>query len=105
MGIPVTATREVRIVDMHGTDLGGLPEVALGGDASALANPGPAAPDAMMPDTTIYVVVSGDSLWKISQKLYGTGQRWYSIYDMNIDLIGKTPGNIYAGMELTVPAE
>ena len=56
-------------------------------------------------DKTTYIVVSGDSLWKISQKLYGTGLRWYSIYDMNADLIGKIPGNIAPGMVLTVPAE
>jgi len=53
----------------------------------------------------VYIVVSGDSLWKISQKLYGTGQRWYTIYDMNIDLKGVSPANIDTGMALTALAE
>ena len=34
-------------------------------------------------DTIMYVVKRGDTLWKISQKFYGTGKRWREIYNFN----------------------
>ena len=36
-----------------------------------------------------YTVVSGDTLQKISQKVYGTSTRWKEIYNANKDTIEK----------------
>lgn len=37
-----------------------------------------------------YTVVSGDTLWGISRKFYGTGTKYNIIYDANADLIEST---------------
>lgn len=37
-----------------------------------------------------YTVVSGDTLWGISRKFYGTGTKYHVIYDANADLIEST---------------
>lgn len=42
----------------------------------------------------LYVVLPGDSLWKIAQKVYGNGGYWRRIYDANRDKI-KDPNKIY----------
>ena len=89
-GIPVRATREVRVYDPSDEStilpdeipLGSLPEQA--------------------PGTEMYVVIAGDSLWKISQKYYGTGLRWYEIYDLNEETIGPNPGMIKIGQVLVI---
>lgn len=37
-----------------------------------------------------YTVVSGDTLWGISRKFYGTGTKYNIIYDANVDVIEST---------------
>lgn len=37
-----------------------------------------------------YIVVSGDTLWGMSKKFYGTGTKYHIIYDANADLIEST---------------
>ncbi len=54
-------------------------------------------------ENNIYTVVSGDCLWGIAQKVYGTGAKWGIIYEANKAVI-KDPGMIYIGQDLTVPA-
>ena len=49
-----------------------------------------------------YVVESGDTLWKISEKVYGRGWSWRRIYQANEDIISE-PGNIYAGQVIKIP--
>ena len=51
-----------------------------------------------------YVVVKGDSLWKISQKFYGTGTKYDLIYDANRDKI-RNPNAIFIGQELVIPED
>ncbi|MEA3357148.1 MAG: LysM peptidoglycan-binding domain-containing protein, partial [Patescibacteria group bacterium] len=41
----------------------------------------------------------GDSLWKISERVYGDPYRWVEIYEANIDKI-ENPDLIYSGQEL-----
>lgn len=48
-----------------------------------------------------YVVVKGDTLWKISEKFYGTGYNWTDIAKEN-NL--TSPGLIEAGQELVIPS-
>ncbi len=49
-----------------------------------------------------YRVQPGDSLWKISEKFYGNGNRWKEIYDANKDQI-QNPDLIYPNQTLAVP--
>lgn len=64
--------------------------------------------------SSTYTIKSGDTLWGISQKFYGTGTKWKTIYDANKDIIEKTAkargrkssdnGHwIYPGVTLTIP--
>ncbi len=60
-----------------------------------------------LPDLTVvradsYVVVGGDSLWKISVKVYGDGFRWGELWRANRVLI-PDPNLIYGGTRLLVP--
>jgi nucleoid-associated protein YgaU len=47
-----------------------------------------------------YVVVSGDSLWKIAQKFYGDGSKFTTIQTANNI---KDPSRIPVGMKLVIP--
>ncbi|KAF5056852.1 LysM domain protein [anaerobic digester metagenome] len=50
-----------------------------------------------------YTVVSGDSLWAIAKRKYGSGSKWQTIYAANKSLIGSNPNKIYPGQVLTIP--
>jgi LysM repeat protein len=67
----------------------------------AAPQPAPAKAAATAPATT-YTVAQGDTLWGISAKTYGSGDKWPLIYDANRDKI-QDPGNIHAGLVLTIP--
>jgi LysM repeat protein len=58
----------------------------------------PATAPAPAPTITTYRVVSGDSYWSVSLKLYGTGTRWKEISDLNA---GRS---LHPGMTLRVRA-
>ena len=51
---------------------------------------------------TEYVVLPGDSLWKIAQTCYGSGSCWGILYEANADII-KNPALIYQGQKLRIP--
>lgn len=53
---------------------------------------------------TIYTVERNDTLQKISQKVYGTMNKWKVIFEANKDKL-KTPDRIYAGQVLNIPQE
>ena len=55
-------------------------------------------------DTTdqLYVVQSGDSLWKIAKRFYGEGNRWKRIYEANREVI-KDSDVIHPGQHLRIP--
>ncbi len=63
-----------------------------------------------------YTVKSGDCLWNIAKKFYGSGSKYTIIYDANKDVIEKTAKKygysssnggywIFPGMVLTIPAQ
>jgi len=65
---------------------------------------------------TTYTVKSGDTLWNIAKKMYGSGSDYKKIYDANKTVIenaakkhGKSSSSnghwIYAGTKLTIPAK
>lgn len=71
-------------------------------------------PSAAGSGSQMYTVVSGDTLWGISKKFYGTGTKYYVIYEANVDLIestakahGKKSSDnghwIWPGETLTIP--
>ena len=55
-------------------------------------------------DSKNYVVQQGDSLYKITRKLYGTGERQDELYQMNKQVIGPDSTRLKPGMVLKLPA-
>jgi len=49
-----------------------------------------------------YVVQKGDTLQKISEKIFGTTQKWKSIYEANKNIL-KSPDRIRVGQKLVIP--
>ena len=70
--------------------------------AEPAVDPEPSEPAEPVESTT-YVVVAGDSLWKIAQKHLGSGARWGEIYAANRDIVSD-PSLIYIGQVLDIPA-
>ena len=52
-----------------------------------------------------YEVVSGDTLSKISNKVYGDGKHWKQIYDANKKVIGDDASVLVVGTKLTLPGK
>lgn len=50
----------------------------------------------------VYTVQTGDSLWSIAQKFYGTGYKWTDIYQANAGQLGD-PNVIQVGQRLAIP--
>jgi nucleoid-associated protein YgaU len=83
---------------------------------AALANPPPpargasseepaassTANDAVVPNVNTATVVHGDSLWRISRKIFGHGIRYTLIYEANASQI-RNPNLIYPGQVFVVP--
>lgn len=51
-----------------------------------------------------YTVQKGDTLQKVSKKLYGTTHKWTKIYEANKDTL-KGPDKIYPGQVINIPVE
>lgn len=62
-----------------------------------------ANPAANVETAKTYTVKSGDSLWAISERIYGNGNDWRRIYEANKDRI-KDPDVIQPGWVLNIPA-
>lgn len=52
---------------------------------------------------TSYTVKKGDSLWKISKAIYGTGNKIDTIYNANKKIIGPNKNLIQPGQKLVIP--
>lgn len=49
-----------------------------------------------------YTTLKGDSLWKISVKIYGDGYRWVNLWKANRKLVSN-PDRLFSGVRLQVP--
>lgn len=80
--------------------------------AAAALPPGPpgggAAPGeagtVFVPEVSTARITRGDSLWQISRRTYGRGNRYTVIYDANQDQI-RDPNRIYPGQMFVLPKE
>ena len=70
--------------------------------APAPSEPGSAA--VFVPDVRTATIARGDSLWEISRRTYGAGDRYSVIYDANQDQI-RDPDLIYPGQIFVLPSE
>lgn len=52
---------------------------------------------------TDYEVQAGDSLWSISERVYGTGYNWSEVYSQNKEVIGTNPSVLKTGVKITLP--
>jgi len=50
-----------------------------------------------------YEVQAGDSLWSISERVYGTGYNWTEVYAANIETVGTNPSILESGVKITLP--
>ncbi len=79
------------------------PEVAQASPSAPIAPAMPSKPgEAVVPQIQSVRVVKGDSLWRISQRVLGDGQRYIQIYQANADQI-RNPNLIYPGQILVTP--
>jgi nucleoid-associated protein YgaU len=69
---------------------------------TAIASNAPSTQPSIDPKTE-YRVVTGDSLQKISTKLYGKAELWEKIYDANKDKIGTDPAKLKLNTVLKLP--
>jgi nucleoid-associated protein YgaU len=66
--------------------------------------PAPIASDVVIPEIRSTMVRRGDSLWRISRRVYGQGVRYTAIFQANTDQI-RDPARIYPGQVFVVPSE
>lgn len=59
-------------------------------------------PEARKPEPKIYIVKSGEWLWDIARKEYGTAIGWFRIYEANREKI-HDPELIYPGQRFVIP--
>lgn len=67
----------------------------------APAEEAPAAEEAAAEGRT-YTVQSGDTLWKISQEMYGNGSKYMKIFEANTPML-ENPDRIFPGQVLNIP--
>jgi nucleoid-associated protein YgaU len=70
--------------------------------SAAVTAPGPAVGLAVVPELQSITVVRGDSLWRISRRILGQGQRYTQIYEANPKQI-RDPNRIFPGQVLVAP--
>ena len=81
-----------------------LPERTQSESSEAPAKTGNHGLVKVVPDSSKeYAVQSGDSLYKISMRLYGRGDRADEIYELNKQVIGSDSARLKIGMVLKLP--
>lgn len=86
-------------------DYPGRRQVASASPATApgVAPPVPVGPDAVVGELQSVTVQRGDSLWRISRKMLGSGMRYTQIYTANNNVI-RDPSRIFPKQILVVPS-
>ena len=78
-------------------------QVVAEADVAADAAPERAA-STTIPEISTAVVTRGDSLWRISRQIYGSGMRYTEIFEANQNQI-RNPNLIYPGQLFVLPAD
>lgn len=81
-----------------GTASGGEADAVSGGAVFVTAGP------RLQPVDTTVIIRRGDSLWRISRRIYGFGTRYSTIYLANLDQI-RNPDLIMPGQVFAVPSQ
>ncbi len=68
----------------------------------AVADAGDVAEEAVTTKGRTYTVQSGDTLWAIAEKMYGSGGKYMKIFEANTPLL-DSPDRIFPGQELVIP--
>jgi nucleoid-associated protein YgaU len=78
-------------------------------EPAAVPTPAPEPPVAVLESAEedgsgvrTYTVVSGDTLWKIAERMYGNGSHYMKIFEANTDQL-ENPDQIFPGQELVIP--
>lgn len=92
--------------------LEGMPNVSRVVNEINVSAPGPAETEAPAPAEATsgdeseggrtYTVKPGDTLWKISQEMYGSGSKYMKIFEANTPML-ENPDKIFPGQELKIP--
>ncbi len=101
VGTTVTSVTNQPPVDTQITPLPPLPPAVI--EPPTIVPVEPPKVEAPAKPTT-YVVKKGDSLWKISGRVYGNPLKWTRIYKANKEKV-KHPNKIYPGQVLTIPQD
>jgi nucleoid-associated protein YgaU len=77
-------------------------QTSAGGEQAVTAPPSSSTNDVVVPQIQTATVVRGDSLWRISRKVFGHGIRYTLIYEANVTQI-RDPSLIYPGQVFVLP--
>ncbi|TXM93967.1 LysM peptidoglycan-binding domain-containing protein, partial [Methylobacterium sp. WL116] len=72
--------------------------------APPVAHPEPPRAGVFVPAVSTAKIIRGDSLWQISRRTYGAGDRYTVIYDANQEQI-RNPDLIYPGQIFVLPGD
>lgn len=102
---PIKFERRTRVESVKQQEIQLQPEEAIG-NRGYISGTGPIEPETAVSKQKFekYTVHKGDTLQKISQKLYGTTKKWTKIYEANKDIL-KAPNKIYPGQVINVPVQ
>lgn len=70
---------------------------------SPAVTPEPDQPPALKAAET-YTVQSGDTLWRIADRVYGDGDKYTILFEANSELLGS-PDGVLPGQALRIPAK
>jgi nucleoid-associated protein YgaU len=72
------------------------------GEAAQGTSGGPVAATESTGGIRTCTVVSGDTLWRIAERMYGDGSHYMKIFEANKNVL-KEPDQIFPGQELVIP--